>query len=67
MTFTNDGIFTSNGKALVVPAGYANVKTRGLNKLFDEGLVPMGAAPSAMPGSKVYQAVQTGWSRTPSY
>ncbi len=67
MTFTNDGIFTSNGKALVLPAGYADVKIRGLNKLFDEGLVAMGAALSAMPGSKVYQALQTGCSRTPSY
>jgi len=57
---TNDGIFTSNGKPLVVPADFAGVKIRGLNKLFDEGLVAMGASPSAMPGSEVYQALQTG-------
>ena len=36
------------------------VKIRGLNKLFDAGLTAMGAAPSAMPGSEVYQALQTG-------
>ncbi len=57
---TNDGIFTSNGKPLVTPADFAGVKIRGLNKLFDEGLVAMGASPSAMPGSEVYQALQTG-------
>lgn len=57
---TNDGIFTSNSKPLVTPADFAGVKIRGLNKLFDEGLVAMGAAPSAMPGSEVYQALQTG-------
>jgi C4-dicarboxylate-binding protein DctP len=57
---TNDGIFTSNGKPLVTPADFAGQKIRGLNKLFDEGLVAMGAAPSAMPGSEVYQALQTG-------
>jgi C4-dicarboxylate-binding protein DctP len=57
---TNDGIFTSSGKPLVTPADFAGVKIRGLNKLFDEGLVAMGASPSAMPGSEVYQALQTG-------
>jgi C4-dicarboxylate-binding protein DctP len=57
---TNDGIFTSNAKPLVTPADFAGLKIRGLNKLFDEGLVAMGAAPSAMPGSEVYQALQTG-------
>jgi len=57
---TNDGIFTSNGKPLMVPADFTGQKIRGLNKLFDEGLVAMGAAPSAMPGSEVYQALQTG-------
>lgn len=57
---TNDGIFTSNGKPLVQPSDFAGMKIRGLNKLFDEGLVAMGASPSAMPGSEVYQALQTG-------
>ena len=57
---TAGGIFTSNSKPLVTPADFSGVKIRGLNKLFDEGLVAMGAAPSAMPGSEVYQALQTG-------
>ena len=57
---TNDGIFTSAKKPLVVPADFGGLKIRGLNKLFDAGLSAMGAAPSAMPGSEVYQALQTG-------
>ncbi|MEO7854743.1 MAG: TRAP transporter substrate-binding protein DctP [Rubrivivax sp.] len=57
---TNDGIFTSANKPLMVPADFAGLKIRGLNKLFDAGLSAMGAAPSAMPGSEVYQALQTG-------
>src|SRR3990172_9503643 len=57
---TNDGIFTSSNKPLVKPADFVGVKIRGLNKLFDAGLSAMGAAPSAMPGSEVYQALQTG-------
>jgi C4-dicarboxylate-binding protein DctP len=57
---TNDGIFTSARKPLVAPADFAGLKIRGLNKLFDAGLVAMGASPSAMPGSEVYQALQTG-------
>jgi C4-dicarboxylate-binding protein DctP len=56
----NDGIFTSNPRPLITPADFKGVKVRGLSKLFDEGLVAMGAAPSAMPGSEVYQALQTG-------
>ena len=57
---TNDGIFTSAKKPLVAPSDFAGLKIRGLNKLFDAGLAAMGAAPSAMPGSEVYQALQTG-------
>lgn len=57
---TNDGIFTSAKGPLVKPADFAGLKIRGLNKLFDEGLSAVGAAPSAMPGSEVYQALQTG-------
>ena len=56
----NDGIFTSNKKPLVTPADFAGVKIRGLNKLFDAGLEAMGAQPSSMAGSEVYQALQTG-------
>jgi C4-dicarboxylate-binding protein DctP len=56
----NDGIFTSAKKALVTPEDFRGVKIRGLSKLWDEGLSAMGAQPSAMPGSEVYQALQTG-------
>ena len=57
---TNSSIFTSNGKALVKPANFVGVKLRGLNPLVDSGLRALGAAPSAMSGSQVYQALQTG-------
>lgn len=57
---TNDGIFTSANKPLTAPADFAGLKIRGLNKLFDAGLAAMGASPSAMPGTEVYQALQTG-------
>jgi len=57
---SNDGIFTSAKKPLVAPADFAGIKIRGLNKLYDSGLTAMGAAPSAMPGSEVYQSLQTG-------
>ncbi len=36
------------------------MKIRGLNTLTDNALVAAGAAPSAMPGSEVYQALQSG-------
>jgi C4-dicarboxylate-binding protein DctP len=57
---TRQSIFTSSGKPLLAPADFAGVKIRGLNKLVDEGLIAAGAATSAMPGSEVYQALQTG-------
>ncbi len=60
MVDASDGIFTSAKKPLVKPDDFKGQKIRGLSKLFDEGLVAMGAAPSAMPGSEVYQALQTG-------
>ena len=56
----NDGIFTSAKSLLVKPEDFKGVKIRGLNKLFDAGLLAMGASPAAMPGSEVYQALQTG-------
>ena len=60
MVDANDGIFTSAKAPLVKPEDFKGVKIRGLSKLFDAGLIAMGAAPSAMPGSEVYQALQTG-------
>jgi len=56
----NDGIFTSAKAPLIKPEDFKGVKIRGLNKLFDAGLAAMGASPSPMPGSEVYQALQTG-------
>jgi C4-dicarboxylate-binding protein DctP len=60
MVDANDGIFTSSKHALVKPEDFKGVKIRGLNKLFDNGLAAMGASPAAMPGSEVYQALQSG-------
>lgn len=56
----NDAVFTSSKGPLVAPADFQGVKIRGLNKLFDLSLSALGASPSAMPGSEVYQALQTG-------
>ena len=57
---TRMSAYTSKGKALIKPADFQGVKIRGLNKLVDSGLEALGAAPSAMSGSQVYQALQTG-------
>ena len=51
---------TSKGSALINPEDFQGVKIRGLNPVADSGLVAMGAAPSAMSGSKVYEALSTG-------
>ena len=57
---TNMSAYTSQGKALIKPEDFEGVKIRGLNPLVDAGLKALGAAPSAMSGSKVYNALQTG-------
>ncbi|NYT59045.1 TRAP transporter substrate-binding protein DctP [Alcaligenaceae bacterium] len=56
---TNDLVFTSSTQLLDSPEKFKGVKIRGLNKLFDAGLSAMGAVPVSMPGSEVYQALQT--------
>ncbi|NYT37178.1 C4-dicarboxylate ABC transporter [Allopusillimonas soli] len=56
---TNDLIFTSSTQLLDDPSKFKDVKIRGLNKLFDAGLIAMGAVPVSMSGSEVYQALQT--------
>jgi C4-dicarboxylate-binding protein DctP len=56
----NDGVFTSARAPLIAPADFKGVKIRGLNRLFDAGLAAMGAAPTPLPGSEVYQGLQTG-------
>ena len=57
---TRMSAFTSKGNALLAPADFEGVKIRGLNPTVDAGLQALGAAPSAMSGSKVYQALSTG-------
>jgi C4-dicarboxylate-binding protein DctP len=56
----NNAVITSSRKPLVKPDDFKGIKIRGLSKLFDASLVAMGASPSAMPGSEVYQALQSG-------
>jgi C4-dicarboxylate-binding protein DctP len=60
MVDANDGLFVSNKAPLNTPAAFKGVKIRGLSKLVDYGFAAVGASPSAMPGSEVYQALQTG-------
>ncbi len=57
---TRQSIFTSGNKPLVKLEDFEGTKIRGLNRLVDQALIAAGAAPAAMPGSEVYQALQTG-------
>lgn len=57
---TRMSAYTSKGKPLLKPEDFKGVKIRGLNPIVDAGLSALGAAPSAMSGSKVYQALSTG-------
>lgn len=57
---TNTSVFTSNGRHLSTPEDFEGVKIRGLVPAFDAGLAALGAVPTAMPGSEVYQALATG-------
>ncbi|WP_300296415.1 TRAP transporter substrate-binding protein DctP, partial [Ferrovibrio sp.] len=57
---TNTSVFTSKGRALVKPEDFKGVKIRGLGGPFDQGLIAMGAVPSSLPGSEVYQALAAG-------
>ena len=57
---TRQAIFTSGKKPLVKLEDFQGVKIRGFNKIADAALTAVGAAPSAMPGSEVYQALQSG-------
>jgi TRAP-type C4-dicarboxylate transport system substrate-binding protein len=56
---TRQSIFTSSHRPLVKLEDFQGTKIRGLNKLVDQSLLAVGAAPAAMPGSEVYQALQT--------
>ena len=57
---TRLSIFTSGRKPILTVADFQGVKIRGLNSLTDNSLKAVGAAPSAMPGSEVYQALESG-------
>ena len=57
---TRETIFTSGKKPLVTLDDFKGVKIRGLNSLTDHALTAAGAVTSAMPGSEVYQALQSG-------
>lgn len=57
---TNSSVFTSKGKFLQTPADFQGMKVRGLTPAFDAGLGALGAAPTPLPGSEVYQALATG-------
>lgn len=57
---TNTSVFTTKGKYLKAPGDFDGVKIRGLEPSFNASLEAMGAAPSSMSGSKVYQALSTG-------
>ena len=57
---TRETIVTSSKKPIVNPDDFKGVKIRGLNTLTDNAFSAMGASPSAMPGSEVYQALQAG-------
>jgi TRAP-type C4-dicarboxylate transport system substrate-binding protein len=57
---TRMSAYTSKDKPLIKPADFKGIKIRGLNKLVDTALRALGAAPDAMSGSKVYQALATG-------
>lgn len=57
---TRQSIFTSGKAPIVKVDDFKGIKIRGLNPLADKALSAVGASPSAMPGSEVYQALQSG-------
>jgi C4-dicarboxylate-binding protein DctP len=57
---TRQSIFTSNRRPIVALEEFRGLKIRGLNALTDNALTAVGAAPSAMPGPEVPQALQSG-------
>lgn len=57
---TNTSVFTTKGRFLTKPDDFKGLKFRGVTPPFDAGLAAMGATPTAMPGSEVYQALATG-------
>jgi C4-dicarboxylate-binding protein DctP len=57
---TRLAIYTSGKKPILTTEDFRGIKIRGFNQLTDTALTALGAAPSAMPGPEVYNALQTG-------
>ncbi|HYZ33696.1 MAG TPA: TRAP transporter substrate-binding protein DctP, partial [Crenalkalicoccus sp.] len=57
---SRQAIFTSGRKPIVAVEDFRGLKVRGLNPLTDHALAAAGAAPVAMPGPDVPQALQSG-------
>ena len=56
----NTTVFMSKDKMLLEPADLNGLRIRGLDKVYDAGIEAVGAEAVIMPGSEVYQALQTG-------
>jgi C4-dicarboxylate-binding protein DctP len=52
--------FMSNDKPIIMPDDLNGLRIRGLDKVYDAGIEAMGGEAVIMPGSEVYQALQTG-------
>lgn len=57
---TRVAIYTSNRRPIINVEDFRGLKIRGFNALTDNALTAVGAAPSAMPGPEVPQALQSG-------
>lgn len=56
----NTTVFMSKDKMLLKPDDLKGVRIRGLDKVYDAGIEAVGGEAVIMPGSDVYQALQTG-------
>ncbi len=56
----NTTVFMSKDEMILQPEDLKGLRIRGLDKVYDAGLEAVGAEAVIMPGSEVYQALQTG-------
>ena len=56
----NTTVFMSKDKMLLSPQDLKGLRIRGLDKVYDAGIEAVGGEAVIMPGSDVYQALQTG-------
>lgn len=56
----NTNTFMSKSKLLLMPEDLKGLRIRGLDNVFDAGIAASGAEAVILPGSEVYQALQTG-------